>query len=659
MERKNILLLGMLLISSFGCTNKNSTSSEEGNYTSHGPIEYVDKMPTSTSEGNILHAFNWRFKDIQDNLEAIANAGFKSVQTSPVQQPKAGGVAWWSLYQPVSFSIGSSSPLGSKAELKTLCEEAEKYGIDIICDIVFNHMATTGENNSNGLPEVDPEVATYEPEIYNNQSQTFHQVSSGLTGSDAITQIYSGLPDLNTGNDLVQARALSLLKECIDVGVDGFRFDAAKHIETENDPNTKSNFWINTLGEAKKYYKDKTGKDLFAYGEILNDVDGGRSISLYTNHMFVTDNTYANGIYSGIINKSAEKMATAAYGKDTGAENLITWVESHDTYIEAATHLSDTYTAKQWAVIASRKGSRSLFFARPDSNTTVGKIDSYTFENETIAVTNRFHNRFLNANENLQYQDTIVFNERYSSDDYGVILVNTTLESSKTAEIKFSNIPDGKYYDTLTGKVVEVKKGKASINFDKNGIVVLTLTETLARPTITTNKKSCLFADTLSIKITASNAEEAKYILNDGEPILFKDTTTITIGEGMEPDDVVTLTVITKNGEFTKTKKYTYTKMYLYEGYVNILNLNKDYLNDYELYIWMWGDGYNPGLWTKEYEVRDDRVLFSKDKNAEGFLLALFEKGYEVTTLNKWDSNVIKQSSDIKGNVDYFDASSF
>ena len=70
--------------------------------------------------------------------------------------------------------------------------------------------------------------------------------------------------------------------------------------------------------------------------------------------------------------------------------------------------------------------------------------------------------------------------------------------------------------------------------------------------------------------------------------------------------------------------------MYLYEGYVNILNLNKDYLNDYELYIWMWGDSYNPGLWTKEYEVRDDRVLFSKDKNAEGFLLALFEKGYEV-----------------------------
>ena len=32
-----------------------------------------------------------------------------------------------------------------------------------------------------------------------------------------------------------------------------------------------------------------------------------------------------------------------------------------------------------------------------------------------------------------------------------------------------------------------------------------------------------------------------------------------------------------------------------------------------------------------------------------GFLIAVFEKGYEITDPNNWDPNVIKQSADIKG----------
>ena len=59
-----------------------------------------------------------------------------------------------------------------------------------------------------------------------------------------------------------------------EFGFDGFRFDAAKHIETEKDKNYGSSFWSNTLGVAKDYYKEKTGNELFAYGEILNEVEG-------------------------------------------------------------------------------------------------------------------------------------------------------------------------------------------------------------------------------------------------------------------------------------------------------------------------------------------------------------------------------------------------
>ena len=205
-----------------------------------------------------------------------------------------------------------------------------------------------------------------------------------------------------------------------------------------------------------------------------------------------------------------------------------------------------------------------------------------------------------------------------------------------------------------------MKSGKAKINFDENGIMVLTLTETIARPRISVDKNSCMFADSLTVTINSLNAEESTYQINDETPISFSGETKITIGADAEPNEEIVLTIYAKNGEYTKTRKVTYTKLYLYEGYVNILNLNPEYLTDYELYIWAWGQDYNPGTWLKNYEVMDDRILVGfGDTKADGFLLAIFPKGHEITNINVWDSNVIKQSSDIKANASFFDASSF
>ena len=45
-----------------------------------------------------------------------------------------------------------------------------------------------------------------------------------------------------------------------------------------------------------------------------------------------------------------------------------------------------------------------------------------------------------------------------------------------------------------------------------------------------------------------------------------------------------------------------------------------------------------------------------------GFLLAIFEKGYEIKNPTAWDAGVLKQSADIKGDLlkqGYFDLSGF
>ena len=90
-------------------------------------------------DGAILHAWNWSLDTIRENLPAIKAAGYKVVQTSPVQGTKENTMSedhWWLLYQPTNFKIGNAQ-VGSRDDLKSLCEEADKYGIKIIVDVIL------------------------------------------------------------------------------------------------------------------------------------------------------------------------------------------------------------------------------------------------------------------------------------------------------------------------------------------------------------------------------------------------------------------------------------------------------------------------------------------------------------------------------------------
>ena len=649
-------LLPFLLI---GCN-----SNEEGNEEIQPGDGYVDVLPSSNEEGIILHAFNWKYEDIKNNLEAIKNAGYKMVQTSPVQQPKSGGARWEFFYQPVSFSIADSSPLGSKQDLKDLCDAAENEGISIICDIVFNHLATDGGKDANGLPTIDPEIENYEPYIYAHQDECFHHYKANdVSGSGNVTMYYPGLPDLNTANEKVQERSLALLKECIDVGVDGFRFDAAKHIETPEDPNYPSNFWVNTLEVAKTYYQEKTNNNLFVYGEILNDVDGGRDLSLYTKYMKVTDNGY---IGSGVFNaaalraKDASLAVKAQYGKKP-ANKIVTWVESHDTFTTDGYKylgLDEERVARMWAIVASRKDTNSLFFARTDAGFSVAQVSSYEFERELIGAVNRFHNRFIGSEEYQNAQEEHFYiNERYNENDQGAVIVSLALEASK--KLSFTNLPDGFYFDQITGQQVHIKKHKATIDFDSSGISVLTKTNNAPRASIKASKYGGKYYKPFELTLNVKNATEAYYQIDDGEKVTFANEAKVSIGQNKNPEDITKVYVYATNGEFVTTKTFEFEKLFLIDGYFNVINFNKDYLTDYTLYLWTWGD--NGSLYTQTYSYNEEhQILLVSDVNDKvGFLLALFEKDLIISNTKVWQTP-LKQTADIYPNsMEYFDASSF
>lgn len=661
MKNAKVLIFPLLACFAMGicsCTGKDAPIAED-------PDGYVDVLPEN-NDGNILQAFNWKYSDIKDNLSGIANSGFKAVQTSPVQQPKNGGPMWYSFYQPVSFSIGTNSPLGTKAELQELCEEAEKYDIAIICDIVFNHTANIADGvlEEDGTPQVYPEVETYEPYIYQHRNDlenpTFHH-NKNATGSGAITQYYAygDLPDLNTANEYVQERCLSLLKECIDVGVDGFRFDAAKHIETPQDSQYASNFWPNVLGVAQTYYRTKTGKDLIAYGEILNGVDGGRTDDMYTRYMKITDNTYISKIAAASVSGKADKALEAEYGKKTDPSNLVTWVESHDTYVDSKSHVSNRKTARQYAIITSRKDTVGMYLARPTENADVASIGDYFFEDELVAVANRFHNRFVGFDEAQSANQNVYINERFKDNQRsGAMLVS--LSGACEIELKLSHLADGVYYDQLSGQSVTVRKGKAKVTFDERGVVVLTQSKHELRPVMNISQRNISFAESLKITLESENATEAYYKINGGSRVDFSGKKEVTLGDVTDIDNMIHVDIYASNSEFSLERHLHFRKVTLVPGKFNIVNLNPSYLTNYKLYYWAWGGGSN-GIWLDDFTYHESgNILIDfSTKSYTAFLLAIFPKGHVISNVNEWDSGLVKQTGDISTTATFFDASNF
>ena len=531
-------------------------------------------LQDNPADGVILHAFNWSYNSIKQNLPQIKAAGYSTVQTSPVTQPKNYGMSsdvanqWWKLYQPVSLSIAKSSWLGDRDDLKALCDEADKYGIKIIVDIVANHMANNVSAAGADLPnELGPEVKTYEPQLYGSYSTYFHTETYDASDSSAETMTrghVSACPDLNTANSTVQQKILALLKDCIDCGVDGFRFDAAKHIETESDGSVYSSFWANTLDQAKTYYKGKTGKDLFAYGEILNTL-GGRNVGAYTKRMRVTENKYSDQILAGVNSGNTSSASATNYQLSGSANSAVVWAESHDTFmgesgsagLRNTSGVTDEKIVKAWAIVAARQGSVPLYFARPGSSLMGEAASDLTYKSTVVSEINKFHNAFAStSSEKVGTSGSFVYVARGNA---GVVLANIN-GNATTASVSGTGLADGSYVDTVTGNTFTVSGGTLSGNVGSTGVAVVY--KSTATPKATASVESGNFTtDTMTVQLGLENAVSGTYALEDSTPVSFTGTPTIRIGSDYNVGETITLNLTaTDAAGTTTTSTYYYTK---------------------------------------------------------------------------------------------------
>ncbi|SFG22568.1 alpha-amylase [Lachnospiraceae bacterium C7] len=440
-------------------------------------------LQENVQDGVILHAWDWSFNNIKSHMKEIAESGYTSIQTSPIQPYKQAGDygngtndTWWLFYQPTDFTVSktkSQNLLGTEKEFKEMCAEADKYGIKIIVDVVANHVAATRTGGVGYDYSINDKLKRND--FFHNTS--FPAINYGYRSSiinDSMGDAPNTLPDLNTENNELQKYILEFLDECIDDGADGFRFDAAKHIGVPAD-GTQYTFFPNVVNGAKKFYETnkRTAKTLYCYGEVLDNPGENTKGSDYTPYVNITDNGTSATIRNG-VNGNPNSAATSYYQKNVSAKNIVLWAESHDEFQNeggATRYTNIAQIKKAWAMVGSRANATSLFYARTSSyrSGNIGDITTNDWKSKEVIKVNKFHNEHVGEGEYLSSEDGVAYNERGTT---GAVLVNC-YGNNKNANVTAHNLENGTYEEKITGKEFKVENRRILGEIGSTGIAVI------------------------------------------------------------------------------------------------------------------------------------------------------------------------------------------
>ncbi len=436
-------------------------------------------LADNIQQGQILQCWTWSYKNIEANLQKIAEQGFSAIQTSPIQPIKEStGEYWntimnssWVIYQPVAFNIEDNyrNVQGTKTEFKSMCEKAHKFGIKVIVDTVFNHMANDMSGNT---------IHPWIPSEIRTNSSCWHDISKNTYNfSDRyeVTQYcLTGLPDLNTSNSIVQKHCKNFMKEAIAAGADGFRFDAVKHIETPwDDSSFRSDFWPNVLNAATEYAQETRGFTPYYYGELLGSPGGSLSIEAYTQYMSVSDPGSSDKIRNGVCNGNASNAASGSISNGAAKNKAVQWTESHDNHKDNGTNfVSENNINKTWAMIGAKSEVCALYLARPKNmdTTMMGDADQTSWTYPEVKAVNRFNNAFIGRSEYLSSYYNLACIER---GDSGMIIVNTGGTYYDDMSAPVHKMASGTYKDAITGNTFTVSGGYIKGDIGDTGIAVV------------------------------------------------------------------------------------------------------------------------------------------------------------------------------------------
>lgn len=215
------------------------------------------------------------FTGMTQKLNYLQNLGVKGVWLMPMMPSPS-----YHKYDVTDYR--STHPdYGTLEQFKDFINEAHQRDIKVVIDFVVNH---TGADHPWFLEsKKGPESEFRDYYVWRKREDILEEIEKKETSldSDNITQwhaaegneelyygfFWGGMPDLNYDNPAVRKEIFDAGKFWLsEVGVDGFRLDAAKHIFPDDRPEDNHNFWIEFRSEM-----EKVKPDVYLVGEVWSD----------------------------------------------------------------------------------------------------------------------------------------------------------------------------------------------------------------------------------------------------------------------------------------------------------------------------------------------------------------------------------------------------
>ena len=286
------------------------------------PRTNTGARPLAATEGPIVQMFGWPWDSLAEECRSsLGPSGYAAIQVSPPTehvQLADEGYPWYEDYQPVSYELRSRR--GNAEQFGNMVSACNAAGVKVYVDVVLNNMSGSGSRGS-GPGSGGTEYTKYDyPGTYVDSD--FHDCRRDIADYTDKWEVRNcelvGLADLKTGSTKVRDTQTAYLNRLVDMGVSGFRVDAAKHMAPQD-----------IAAVVDGLHKTPSGATPYVYQEVI--ADATTSASEYTGHGDATTFAYTDRVAGAFADGSIAGLRNLPDELSLKSEQAVVFVANHDT----------------------------------------------------------------------------------------------------------------------------------------------------------------------------------------------------------------------------------------------------------------------------------------------------------------------------------------
>lgn len=447
-------------------------------------------MKCSHATDVILHAFDWPYAMVEQRARQIQQAGYKYVLVSPPMKSlkRETGTKWWQRYQPQDYRV-IDNQLGDTETFTRMLEALAGYGVGVYADVVFNHMANESDIRHDLQYPNQQDMSSYRAQAqYYERQRLFGDLSEPLFDSQDFVEAFGiedwqdrwqvqngritggptdpGLPTLRVCPNVVKQQQ-TYLKALKQLGVKGFRIDAAKHMSLEH---------------LKQVWTDEICHDIHIFGEIITS--GGATQPEYElflepylaeTRLGAYDFPLFQTLYDALQVEGSLKSLVDPYcfGQALSDSRAITFAITHDipnNVVFADLVMTQEQEWLGYCYLLGRDGGVPLIYTDLDTSGVENRDKQPrwrdVWKDEKMIAAIDFHNRMHGCQMKIveASDDLLVF----SRGNQGLVILNKSVRSH-TVEFKATS----DWVDLLTLSDYSPHSGQCQLTIEPNSAMML------------------------------------------------------------------------------------------------------------------------------------------------------------------------------------------